>query len=203
MPSCGRCAKKGAQCEYDVDPGFSRLASMHRKHDALQGEINQLRDFFGNIGNCPEVEAEEIYRQLRVADKPQDLVHPLGATGLPLTPHRISHTEEAVKALNDLDNSAFASSAIKVPAQPWTPLAGDGLVSELVSAFFTYDHRSRIPFIDQEYFLDDMQAGSIAKARYCSPLLVNAICALRCVSDNACLPGNSLTVRIVVYIQAG
>jgi hypothetical protein len=70
----------------------------------------------------------------------------------------------------------------RVPARPWTVLAGDGLVSELVSAFFTYDHCSGIPFVDQECFLADMRAEDITQARFCSPFLVNAICALRCVS---------------------
>ena len=158
---------------------------MHRKHDALQGEVNQLKDLFEHIGSCAEAEAEEIYRQLRIVGHPHDLVHSLRATNLPLRAHPISGTEKVANGLGDLELSALASSAIKVPARPWTLLAGDELVSELVSAFFAHDHGFRIPFIDQEYFLDDMRAGSIAEARFCSPLLVNAICALRCVSVNA------------------
>lgn len=92
--------------------------------------------------------------------------------------------------LSDLELNALASSAIKVPARPWTLLAGNGLVSELISAFFTYDHVSRIHFVDQKCSLDDMQAESIAKAIFCSPLLVNAMRALRCVSINVHLLGS-------------
>jgi hypothetical protein len=85
-------------------------------------------------------------------------------------------------ALESLDSSASSISNLKLCARPWTTLVGNGLVSELVSSFFANDNCFYLPFIDQECFLHDMQAGDIDNADFCSPLLVNAICALRCVS---------------------
>jgi hypothetical protein len=92
-----------------------------------------------------------------------------------------SRSDELSSALGDLDFSALGTSNLKVHAHPWTVIAGDGLVSELLSSFFAYDNCFYLPFVDQECFLHDMQAGNIVKADFCSPLLVNAICALRCV----------------------
>lgn len=77
---------------------------------------------------------------------------------------------------------AIARCDINVPAWPWTRLdADDGLVSHLVSIFLNYNN-VYWRFLEEDLFLTDMQAGSIA-AEYCSPFLVNAVCALACVSS--------------------
>lgn len=167
---------------------------MRRKNYALQREVDQLRELFGYIRTCPEAEAKQVYRQLRTANGLQDLIHPSGGSSLSLKQkHRIFGSE---KPACEPDLDVLASSAIRVPARPWTLLAGDGLVSELVSAFFTYDHCSGIPFVDQECFLADMRAEDTTQARFCSPFLVNAICALRCVSVNLQIADNSLTMGL-------
>lgn len=85
-------------------------------------------------------------------------------------------------ALEGLDFSALSASDLKLRAQPWTALAGDGLVSELLSSFFAHENCYYLPFVDQERFVDDMEAGDVNHSEFCSPLLVNAICALRSVS---------------------
>lgn len=67
------------------------------------------------------------------------------------------------------------------PARPWTAVAGDGLVSNLVSHFFELEHRFLTSHIDREVFIDEMIEADAEKAEFCSPLLVNAICALSSV----------------------
>jgi hypothetical protein len=167
----------------------------------LQREVDQLRELFAYIRTCPEVEAKQVYRQLRTANGLQDLIYLRGESSLSLKQNH--RTSESEKPACEPDSDVLASSAIRVPARPWTLLAGDGLVSELVSAFFTYDHCSGIPFVDQECFLADMRAEDIVQARFCSPLLVNAICALKCVSVSKQNADNSLTMGTIVYIRAG
>ena len=81
-----------------------------------------------------------------------------------------------------LDANALEGSVIKVPAQPWTTVAGDGIVSELVSSWFKWDGGCLYPFVDRECFLRDMHSADPQKATYCSSFLVNAICAYRSVS---------------------
>jgi len=81
-----------------------------------------------------------------------------------------------------LDLDALRDSPIKVRAYPWTTVAGDGLVSSLISSFFAWDNPFFYSFVDQECFLEDMKQRDPLKAVFCSPLLVNAICAMRAVS---------------------
>lgn len=129
----------------------------------------------------------EIYRRVRAAVDPMDVVELLRGSDLllqPSGPERSGGSETPASGLSNLDLSALEHSSIKVRAKPWTRVAGDGLVSELISSFFAYDNGFYLSFIDQECFLGDMQAGNVGNAEFCSSLLVNAICALRCVSSS-------------------
>ncbi|GKT81471.1 C6 transcription factor [Colletotrichum tofieldiae] len=73
--------------------------------------------------------------------------------------------------------------SLNVSAKPWTDLADDAVVSELMAGFFQWDEPFVLAFVDQKSFLEDMRQCSPETARYCSPLLVNAICALRSVRN--------------------
>ena len=84
--------------------------------------------------------------------------------------------------IRKLDLDALRDSPIKVRAYPWTIIAGDGLVSSLISSFFAWDNPFFYCFVDQQCFLEDMEQQDPLKAMFCSPLLVNAICAIRAVS---------------------
>ena len=165
---------------------------MRRKNESLQSELDQLRSLLDYIRNRSEVESMEIYRRVRAAADPMDVVELLRGSDLLLrnsgTTDRAGGSETPASGLGNLELSALEHSSIKVRATPWTRVAGDGLVSELISSFFAYDNGFYLSFIDQECFLDDMQAGDTANSDFCSPLLVNAICALRCV-------GHSIVVR--------
>lgn len=68
----------------------------------------------------------------------------------------------------------------RVPAQPWTSVTDDEFVSHLVSLYFTWQH-SVLNWIDRDLFLRDMKSGNL-DSRFCSPLLVNSILAVACVS---------------------
>jgi hypothetical protein len=152
-----------------VEPDTSRLISNRRKNESLKNELNQLRSLLDCIRNRSEVESMEIYRRVRAAVDPMDVVEQLRGS------------ESLASRLSDLELSALEHSSIKVHAEPWTRVAGDGLVSELITSFFAHDNGFYLAFIDQKCFLDDMQAGDVGNSEFCSSLLVNAICALRCV----------------------
>ncbi|KAG6019116.1 hypothetical protein E4U41_003392, partial [Claviceps citrina] len=97
--------------------------------------------------------------------------------------------------LERLELLALRESSIRVDARPWTAVASDGLVSELVSSFFTWDDAFFLPIVDREAFLADMRSGNVAKAKYCSPFLVNAICASRCYTCRRTRAFSSLSRR--------
>lgn len=86
-------------------------------------------------------------------------------------------------SIASIDAEAWEQAAIKIQAKPWTDVAGDGLVSELISEFFHWDNSLFFPFIDKTSFLQGLMQGDLNELDDCSPCLVNAICALRSVSN--------------------
>ena len=158
---------------------------MRRKNESLQNELDQLRSLLEYIRTRSEVESMEIYGRVRLAVDPLDVVELLRGGDLLLqqrAPEQSGEGEAPAAGLQSLELSALEQSSIKVHARPWTHIAGDGLISDLISSFFAYDNGFYLSFVDQESFLDNMLSGDIANSEFCSPLLVNAICALRCVS---------------------
>jgi hypothetical protein len=81
--------------------------------------------------------------------------------------------------IEKLDAESSRWSPLKLRARPWTTVAGDGVVSELVSKFFAWDGAYMLPFIDRICFIRDMKTGDIARSQFCSPFLVSAICTLQ------------------------
>ncbi|KAK0725019.1 hypothetical protein B0H67DRAFT_119718 [Lasiosphaeris hirsuta] len=80
------------------------------------------------------------------------------------------------KRVSEIDSEALAVSAVKVPARPWTEVAGDGIVSSLVSSFFKYDDAFVYAFFDRDLLVRGMRSGA---REYCSSCLVDALCAVR------------------------
>lgn len=69
----------------------------------------------------------------------------------------------------------------QVPAKPWTSVtADDAFVSHLISLYFTWQQPTFM-WVDRDPFLSDMKAGKLG-SRFCSPLLVNILLAVACVS---------------------
>ncbi len=174
---CAACVKRhDKECEYPVREGaVSRYADLKVTSEQLEIENKCLKDLLSSLSSLPESEASAIYRKLKLADDPASW-----------TLQDVQDASVLLAATNSkvamIHADAPADSVLKVSAQPWTSVAGDALVSHLVSAFFKWDSPFVCSFIDQELFLRDMQHGSQANNQFCSPLLVNSLCALRSVS---------------------
>lgn len=82
-----------------------------------------------------------------------------------------------------IEAESLQETSLRLPARPWTTVAGDGIVSGLVSRFFDIDQPFFCVMVDHSALISDMRASDTAVARYCSPMLVNAICALGAVSS--------------------
>lgn len=159
------------------------MISLRRKNETLQGEINQLRELLSQVDHDTGPENLRTSRQLPEASGCRELVEVHGSVDVSLQRNTTQAEDGALSpALDSLDFSALSASDLKLRAQPWTALAGDGLVSELLSSFFAHENCYYLSFVDQERFVDDMEAGDVNHSEFCSPLLVNAICALRSVS---------------------
>ncbi|KAI1302881.1 putative C6 transcription factor [Xylaria venustula] len=183
-PSCRRCRNKGQECIYELpQDAVSRSSARKEITNRLQRENDELRQLFHDIARRPEAEAYDVFHRLRLADDPIALAVSIQQAEL-LLPYSIPEPAESNTTLQQLDLNALEASPIKVPARHWTIVAGDGIVSELISAWFKWDSSLFYPFIDQQCFTKDMCTASPKNATYCSPFLVNAICAYRSYFSN-------------------
>jgi hypothetical protein len=158
---------------------------MRRKNDALQAEVDRLRELLTHDRSITKTKPLESDRQLLEPASLEDVATIPEDGSISPQPYATDIRDETLAfALENLDIAALSKSTFQVHARPWTTLADDGVVSELLSSFFASDGCFYLSFVDQQYFLDDMEAGDVGMAKLCSPLLVNAICALRCVSEH-------------------
>jgi hypothetical protein len=167
------------------DAKVSRTSALKRKCDSLQDENERLRELFGLLRQKSKPEAHDILSRIRDSEDPLAVWRSIKDAELllPWSPSASGSSGTRDPRLEKIDAEALAESHVKVKAQPWTALAGDGIVSDLVSSFFAWDNTFRFSFIDRDCFLEDMARGDPERARYCSPFLVNAMCAFRCVSE--------------------
>ncbi|KAG5984191.1 hypothetical protein E4U54_006165 [Claviceps lovelessii] len=196
-PTCSACAKRGVPCNNDSknDDSHSALATittlttLKSRNAALLHENEQLRDLFVALRTASPSRGQDMLARLRAADDPLRALRAIHGVTSPLSSSLASSSSPPSSPdmrldarLERLELLALRESSIRVDARPWTAVAGDGLVSELISSFFTWDDAFFLPIIDREAFLADMRSGNVARAEYCSRFLVNAICASRCVS---------------------
>ncbi|KAK0718616.1 hypothetical protein B0T26DRAFT_676756 [Lasiosphaeria miniovina] len=155
--------------EYAVREGaVSRYADLKVTFEQLERENSDFKDLLAYLRFRPEKEAFEIYRRLRASDNPLAVLQYFREAETLLIAPSTAGSGMADRHAADIDAEALAQSDLKVPARPWTPVAGDGLVSSLITAFF-----------------NNMRRGVLG-AHYYTPLLVNAICVLRSLlSDRA------------------
>lgn len=80
---------------------------------------------------------------------------------------------------DNIFDTTLDSPTFIVPAEPWTDLTSDSLfVSRLVSVFLNYVN-PYWRYVEDDLLLQDMRSGN--SGQFCSPFLVNAICAFACV----------------------
>lgn len=184
-PTCGPCGKRNMSCSYAVVGGDPfRITPLKRSFEVLQSENEQWRELFSLIQKLPDAEVAQTLNRIRTSKDPESVLHFARSAVLASTP--ASNLEPFFKERNpkaDIINMrALVVSPIKVNARPWTVIAGDGLVSELMASYFTWDHAFYFPFVDRMAILGDMSANDPKTSRYCSSFLVNAICTIRSVS---------------------
>jgi hypothetical protein len=151
--------------------------ALKRRHSELEQEASQLKELFDFIRSRPIDEAFKIFTLIRESNQPLSILQSIRDANLLL---HTSHLTTLQSDTTNLTETSLLKIPIKVPARPWTSVAGDGLVSELISGFFTWD-TFIFGFVDQDAFLQDMRKANPQEAKHCSAFLVNAICAFRSV----------------------
>ncbi|KAF3800118.1 hypothetical protein GCG54_00015497 [Colletotrichum gloeosporioides] len=180
-PSCHRCLQNDVDCKWDTEPDTSRLVSIRKRKEELERENEDLHEFLRFLISRPEEEAFEIFKRLRASGDALEVLNFVRTADLLLQRRQVGDdvNQEIPKETAAEREDNLPVSDFKVPAKPWTNLSNDIIVSDLITGFFLWEAPFFLPFVDQQTFLDDMRRRSPETATYCSPLLVNAICALR------------------------
>ncbi|KAF4815096.1 Nitrogen assimilation transcription factor nit-4 [Colletotrichum siamense] len=180
-PSCHRCLQNDVDCKWDTEPDTSRLVSIRKRKEELERENEDLHEFLRFLISRPEEEAFEIFKRLRASGDALEVLNFVRTADLLLQRRQVGDdvNQETPKETTAEREEDLPVSHFKVPAKPWTNLANDIIVSDLITSFFLWEAPFFLPFVDQQTFLDDMRGCSPETATYCSPLLVHAICALR------------------------
>lgn len=143
----------------------------------MERDLDDLHELYTYLQTRSEMEVAEIIRRIRTNRDPAAVLRFIKDADLLLEASMAGYRGAEASELRQLDADALRRSSLKVIARPWTVVAGDGIVSELVSKFFAIEQPSFGTFVDETCFLQDMRSGIVRGAKLCSPFLVNAICA--------------------------
>ena len=167
------------------DTNSNTLATlpMKRKHDKLKSGTSSMDELYNYIHLMPEAAVASVVQKIRSSDNPMSVISFIRHGDPVYQQLLMTPDEESTQVqVRSLDADALQNSRLQLPARPWTIVAGNGIVSHLISNFFDREYSCLEPFVNELAFVTDMVAGEVTKAKYCSPLLVNALCALSAVS---------------------
>ncbi|PHH69522.1 hypothetical protein CDD82_7706 [Ophiocordyceps australis] len=152
-PSCAPCRQRNMPCEY---PAPETTTPQLRDQLKLAKEENaKLYDFLHVVATLPRCEVDALLGKIRTATDPDSLLRLVKESSSSPLMRLGQDVADGIhdKQLRELDLEALRTSPFKVSARPWTMLAGDGLVSSLVSSFFAWDDAFAYPFVDREAFM--------------------------------------------------
>jgi hypothetical protein len=150
----------------------------------MKSDLSEMQELVDYMRVKPLPDVAEVIRRIRLGEDPCNVLRLVRDGDLLLQASALCRKGiefDKEDAIRKLDAAALQNSSIKVTAKPWTEVGGDGLVSELVSIFFDMEQPFSTACVDRFYFLQDMRSPNPGKAKFCTPALVNAICAMAAV----------------------
>ncbi|KAF2184347.1 hypothetical protein K469DRAFT_181613 [Zopfia rhizophila CBS 207.26] len=209
-PMCATCmAVYKTECFYDAESESRRNKTTAQKRDnTAVAERGENAEFIINsIRNLPESEVHELIQHIRkdshldlaalaeswrkVVTFPsnpvsgqssleEDLSVLLGKPAMTQTgvSRHFGHTSSLGLVAEDENYTRSRATPLKGPQQDtWTTVTSDlNFIKRLFELYFKWSHSFHVIF-SRECFYKDFQYG---RQKYCSPLLVNAICAYAC-----------------------
>lgn len=182
--------------------------------------LHQYENFLRILQTCSDVELGEIIRRLKLhedisqildAIATDSLMQPLNQNNTDISPgleaaySGVYQTFGLVKGAQSRELPGRYPPDAQSPLnnRSWTQVTDDqDFIEHLLSLYFSWQH-SFFQSFPEKLFREDMAAG---RTRYCSSLLVNAICAAGCLlSDRPEArrdPNNSLTAGLDFFEEA-
>lgn len=136
---------------YNVQAGLTRAEDLKKKYDAAQDELQSLRQLFESIRACPEPDLNDLVRDIRWSVDSLDALRRVQSSGIAAS-RTLPRPRQSAATLA-LDAHALRQADLKVPARPWTAVAGDGIVSHLISQFLSWSTLSSSHISIEWYFL--------------------------------------------------
>jgi hypothetical protein len=173
-PVCHRCSTRASPCEYDVRPNETRVSS-------LRHTDQRFRELYTYLRTRPWSEALEILKRIRGNLDPLAVVQLIRDGDILL--HNPSLKDRANDPSSQGDTNDHNPSDMLPDcsiASPWTTIASRERVRDFVNIFIEKEQPFLMSFIDKNMFLADMQAKPERSrdGRFCSALLINAICSI-------------------------
>lgn len=173
---------------FNADNDGRRRITLKRKIESLEQDRDLLMHLVDTIRDDDKRKVPSVLNMIR-SNAPLDEIRLYLTESLDP-----SHDEEAPPKDQKIDAGSSHSShrymdikrlsdipLYEVPAKPWTSVTNDdALVSHLISLHFSWSGCTSY-WMDRDLFLRDMRSGKL-DSRFCSPLLVNSILAMACVS---------------------
>lgn len=151
---------------------------LRRTNDELQVQVAKLRELYDILRTRDDNDALQILRLMKNMDDPIQVLSVVSA-GVALA--GFSGPSQSQPSMPTRGYDFSQSRREQTSNASWTNVANAEVVAHLIDIFFSSDHAFPMAFIDKECFMADMQRQSRQGSKYCSQLLVNAICAVSCV----------------------
>ena len=180
---CLHCQNTNTECVFNSDLDGRRRITLKRKIESLEQDRDLLMHLVDNIRNDNKSVLDLIRSNASLSDIRLHLSENLPQGHSDKIPknqkfdHSSSHSSRRYMDIRRLSDIPI----YEVPAKPWTTVTDDdALVSHLISLHFSCN-QSGLNWIDRDLFLRDMSSGNL-DCVFCSPLLVNSILGMACVS---------------------
>jgi hypothetical protein len=178
---CVSCQKAETKCEVNTDNDGRRRTKYHRKIESLEQDRDLLLQLVETIRKDDTQTAPGILSLIRnngtLEEIRQYLAQSLTSGDSDGFPRESQQNRSKFMDINRLSDTPI----FEAPANPWTSTTDDDdFVSHLISLYFTWQHCIS-NYIDRDLFLRDMRSKELS-SHFCSPLLVNSILAVACVS---------------------
>ena len=184
---CGRCSQRqtGETCHYDIHVKTAK-DQMVREIQRLQNENSRLAEEKANL-DATRSDSDQIIQTLKDDGHGVEIINRLKRgdsirtiaqwLGRPLRPGGQDLSPTAQKKIDDAMYGYREAMIERNDRTFWTMVTSDTrVIDHLIQLYITWIHPVHMLF-DENHFLTSLQNCADT---YCSPSLVNAICAMAC-----------------------
>ena len=183
-PPCPPCRATNSECVFEEDQDRRRRSRWRDSPSTRFDDTRLLIDILAILGAQDDSQLRRLVQYVR-DELPRPALaqaireYSLGSSGSNAT----ANPSMTPSSRSSTGSASFSTTAVpfRMTAAPWTTVTTDDhFASELLSLYLAWHHPCS-PIFDVESFVDACATQDV-DSHYCSPMLVNAIFAIACVS---------------------